>query len=52
MRYPAEDAALSIKEEKHTPHEYDKHDITVYCYDFILNEGVNEITFEITTENN
>lgn len=52
MRYSAEDAALSIKEEKHTPHEYDKEDITVYCYDFILNEDVNEIVFEITTENN
>lgn len=48
--YPADKALLSMKEEKHTPHEYDKEDVIVYCYDFALNEGVNEIVFEIIAE--
>ena len=50
MFFPEEKVSLSVKEEKHTPHEYDMEDITVYCYDFTLKKGVNEITFEITTE--
>ncbi|MBR5825646.1 MAG: heparinase II/III family protein [Clostridia bacterium] len=48
--YPAEKVTFSLNEEKHTPHEYDSEDITVYCYDFLLKEGVKEITLEITTE--
>ena len=47
LTYPAEKVTLSVKEEKHTPHEYDAEDITVYCYDFLLKEGVTEISFEI-----
>lgn len=40
---------LTIKEEKHTPHEYDEDDITVYCYDFLLKSDFHEISFEIST---
>lgn len=47
LTYPAEKVTLSVKEEKHTPHEYDAEDITVYCYDFLLRKGVTEISFEI-----
>ncbi len=50
MYYPVDEISLSLKEEKHTPHEYDKEDITVYCYDFLLKDGINEITFKIITE--
>ena len=50
LKYPAEKARLSITEEKHTPHEYDSEDVTVYCYDFTLKSTVREIAFEITTE--
>ena len=49
--YPEKYVTFSLKEEKHTPHEYDTEDITVYCYDFTINEGVNEISFEIKTKN-
>ena len=48
--YPAEKVVLTLKEEKHTPHEYDSKDITVYCYDFLLKETVKEVSFEIITE--
>ena len=50
FRYPADKVCLSITEEKHTPHEYDKEDEIVYCYDFLLKEDVTEISFEIITE--
>lgn len=49
--YPENSVFLSVKEEKHTPHEYDREDITVYCYDFVLKSNVSSITFEIKTEN-
>lgn len=52
LKYPSKSAVLKISEEKHTPHEYDTEDITVYCYDFILKGSINEITFEIKTEEN
>ena len=45
--YPEKDVTLKVTEEKHTPHEYDTQDITVYCYDFKLKENISEITFEI-----
>ncbi len=51
LKYPKDKVTLKIKEEKHSPHEYDKADITVYCYDFLLKKGIKEICFEITTEN-
>ena len=50
LLYPADKVKLSITERKHTPHEYDTDDETVYCYDFILNEDVTDISFEITTK--
>lgn len=50
LRYPEDKAVLKISEEKHTPHEYDKEDETIYCYDFILNDKADEISFEITTK--
>ncbi len=50
MLYPLDKVILSVKEEKHTPHEYNADDITVYCYDFLLKEGVSELSFEIITE--
>ena len=50
LYYPAEKVIFSVKEEKHTPHEYDAEDITVYCYDFLLKEGVKKISLEIITE--
>ena len=48
--YPKDKVTLKVSEAKHTPHEYDKEDVSVYCYDFILNDGVTEICFEIITE--
>ncbi len=48
--YPENEVTLKLTEEKHTPHEYDTDDITVYCYDFILKENISEITFEIKSE--
>ena len=48
--YPADKVIFSLMEEKHSPHEYDSEDITVYCYDFLLKEGVKEAAFEIVTE--
>ena len=50
LKYSKEDVTLIISEHKHTPHEYDSEDITVYSYDFILKETTREISFEITTE--
>ena len=50
LRYPEDKVVLKISEEKHTPHEYDKEDETIYCYDFILNDKADEISFEITTK--
>ena len=50
LKYPADKVTLKISQEKHTPHEYDKEDITVYCYDFILEKSIREISFEIITE--
>ena len=47
--YPENKVTLKITEEKHTPHEYDTEDITVYLYDFILKENANEVRFEIRT---
>ena len=50
LLYPVRDVIPSVKEERHTPHEYDTEDITVYCYDFTVKENVSEITFEIKSE--
>ena len=50
--YPKNDVILSVTEEKHTPHEYDTEDITVYCYDFTLNENISKVAFEIKIEAN
>lgn len=50
LKFKREDLTLKISEVKHTPHEYDKDDATVYCYDFILNDGVTQVELEITTE--
>ena len=50
MLYPCDKVKLTVKEETHTPHEYDADDIMVYCYDFLLDEGVTEISFKITTQ--
>lgn len=47
--YPKNKVTLTVKEEKHTPHQYDGSDVTVYCYDFFINEGATDISFEITT---
>ena len=49
FKFDQNKVTLTIKEEKHTPHEYDKDDITVYCYDFLLKSDVYEISFEIIT---
>jgi len=49
MLFPANRVTLSLKEENHTPHEYGKADITVYCYDFLLKDGAEEISFRIKT---
>ena len=50
MVYPVDKATLKVTAKNHTPHEYDTEDETVYCYDFLLNEAVTEISFEIITE--
>ena len=48
--YPQNKADLNITQKLHTPHEYDKEDITVYCYDFKLKNAETQISFEITTK--